>query len=110
MNEVLPTYWMSSQLNSYFTYEPKGSVELLNSPLSNKRYKQAFAPIEDSDQDGHTCSLTEFSMGAILVAKEPTFLQANYFNSGQTVRLCRLIWIFDVHIPNITLWWMPAQI
>ena len=49
------------------------------------------APSEDSDQTGR---MTESSLCAYWVAKDPIFLHADSEDSDQTGRMPRLIWVF----------------
>ena len=49
------------------------------------------APSEDSDQPGHPPSLSEPSLCAQWVAKDPSFLHADSEDSDQTGRMPRLI-------------------
>ena len=48
-------------------------------------------PSEDLDQSAHARSLNRVSLGALWIAKDPMFLQADNEDSNQTGQMPRMI-------------------
>ena len=58
--------------------------ELKHEAVSTKRYKLACAPMEDSDQTAHLCSLIRVFDGPLSVANGSTFLHLEILDSIRT--------------------------